>query len=199
MSTVGSGDKLNIDIEQVKQELKQSLSEKRYIHSVGVMQRAEELAKIYGIDVEIAKIVGLTHDIAKEFSKEEALKYAQENGIEIDEIEKEQPGLLHTKNGAHLCKNKYGFTDQMQKAIEYHATGDVNMKLLDKIIFVADKTEPYRKVNDLDYIVKLSNENLDEAMIYIIDKSMIKTMEKQELIHPKSILTRNALILQKRK
>jgi len=190
---------MNIDIEQVKQELRQILSEKRYIHSIGVMERTEELAKIYGIDVELAKIVGLTHDIAKEFSKEESLRYAQENGIEVDEIEKAQPGLLHTKIGAHLCKNKYNFTYQMQKAIRYHATGDIDMELFDKIIFVADKTEPYRKFNDLDYIVNLSNENLDEAMIYIIDKSLKKTMEKGELIHPKSISTRNALILQKRK
>ena len=65
---------MNIDIKQIEQELKQTLSEKRYIHSLGVMERAEELAKIYGMDEDQAKIVGLLHDIAKEFTKEEALK-----------------------------------------------------------------------------------------------------------------------------
>lgn len=188
---------MKINIEQIKQDLKEILSEKRYIHSIGVMKRAEELAIIYGVNVEQAKIVGLAHDIAKEFSREDALKYAKENSIEVDEIERAQPGLLHTKIGAHICKEKYDFTEEMQKAIEYHATGDSNMNLFDKIIFVADKTEPYRKFDDLDYIVNLSNENLDEAMIYIIDKSLVKTMEKGELIHPKSISTRNALIIKK--
>lgn len=190
---------MNIDIEQIKEELKKSLSEKRYIHSIGVMERAEELAKIYNLDVEQAKIVGLTHDIAKEFSNEESLRYAQENGIEFDDIEKSQPSLLHGKVGAHVCKVKYNFTDQMQKAIQYHTTGDENMDVLAKIIFIADKTERYRRFDDLDYIVNLSNQNLEDAIIYIIDKAMIKTMQKGELIHPKSISTRNALILQKHK
>ena len=160
---------MKIDIEQIKQELEKNLSEKRYIHSIGVMERAEELAQIYGLDVEKAKIVGLAHDIAKELTKEEALKYAEENNIELDEIEKVAPYLLHAKIGAHLCKTKYGFTKEMQQAIEYHTTGAVNMSLLDKIIFVADKTESNRNFDDLDYIVKLSNENIDDGVIYIID------------------------------
>ena len=44
------------------------LSEKRYMHSVGVMRKAEQLAKKYGIDVNKAKLAGLAHDIAKEMS-----------------------------------------------------------------------------------------------------------------------------------
>ena len=43
-------------IDKIKQELKESLSEKRYIHSLGTMERAEELAKIYGVDVEKARL-----------------------------------------------------------------------------------------------------------------------------------------------
>lgn len=59
-------------IDKIKQELKESLSEKRYIHSLGTMERAEELAKIYGVDIEKARLAGLTHDIAKEMTKEES-------------------------------------------------------------------------------------------------------------------------------
>lgn len=189
---------MKINIEEVKQELKERLSEKRYIHSLGVMERAEQLAKIYGADIEQAKLVGLTHDIAKEMTKEEAIEYAKQHGIVVDEIEEKQPSLLHGKNGADMTKEKYGFTEEMQKAIEYHTTGDETMDLLAKIIFVADKTEPYRKFDELEYIVNLSNQDMDEAIIYIIDKALEKTMKKKELIHPKSISTRNALILQKR-
>ena len=38
-------------IEQIKKELKNMLSEKRYIHSIGVMEMASELAKIYNVDI----------------------------------------------------------------------------------------------------------------------------------------------------
>ena len=77
------------DIEKIKEDLKQILSERRYEHSIGVMNMAEELAKIYKVDIEIAKIAGLLHDNAKEMTKEEMFKYVEENNIEITEFEKE--------------------------------------------------------------------------------------------------------------
>ena len=60
----------NIEVEEllkrIDSDLKSTLSEKRYKHSLGVMKKAEELALIYGVDVNIAKLTGLAHDIGKE-------------------------------------------------------------------------------------------------------------------------------------
>ena len=78
---------MKFDIEKILEDVKNTLSEKRYIHSIGVMKQAEYLAKKYGQDVEIAKAVGIAHDIAKELTEEEKIKYVEENKIEIDEIE----------------------------------------------------------------------------------------------------------------
>ena len=78
------------DIEKIKEDLKQILSERRYEHSIEVMNIAEELAKIYKVDIEIAKIAGLLHDNAKEMTKEEMFKYVEENNIEITEIERQR-------------------------------------------------------------------------------------------------------------
>ena len=44
------------NIEKIKKDLKQVLSERRYEHSIGVMNMAEEFAKIYKVDIETAKI-----------------------------------------------------------------------------------------------------------------------------------------------
>ena len=52
-------------IERIKNDLKENLTEYRYIHSLGVMEMAEELAKVYNVDVESARIAGLLHDISK--------------------------------------------------------------------------------------------------------------------------------------
>ena len=65
------------NIEKIKKDLKQVLSERRYEHSIGVMNMAEEFAKIYKVDIETAKIAGLLHDNAKEMTKEEMLKYVE--------------------------------------------------------------------------------------------------------------------------
>ena len=74
-------------IERIKNDLKENLTEYRYIHSLGVMEMAEELAKVYNVDVESARIAGLLHDIAKEMTKEESLEYVEKNNIAIDEVE----------------------------------------------------------------------------------------------------------------
>ena len=68
-------------IEEIKNELRNILSEKRYLHSIGVMEKAIELAKIFGEDEEKAGYVGLVHDIAKEMTEEELLEYANKNNI----------------------------------------------------------------------------------------------------------------------
>ena len=190
-------------LKKINEAVKKELSEKRYKHSVGVMEKAEELAKIYGADVNNAKLVGLAHDIGKELSREEKLQYAKENNIEIDEIEKINVGLLHGKIGADICKKRYGFTEDMQAAIKYHTTGSgkKEMTLLEKIIFLADKIEENRRYKDenkmaeLEELRELAKKNLDLATIKAIDNSLIYTIQKGELIHPDSVLTRNGLIL----
>ena len=82
----------NISVEEllnrINNDLKNTLSEKRYKHSLGVMKKAEELASIYGIDTNVAKLTGLAHDIGKEFSDEEMLKYAKENNLDTNENKK---------------------------------------------------------------------------------------------------------------
>ncbi len=194
----------NIEVEEllkrIDSDLKSTLSEKRYKHSLGVMKKAEELALIYGVDVNIAKLTGLAHDIGKEFSDEEMLKYAKENNIEVDSLEEVNVGLLHAKIGADICKKKYNFTEEMQNAIKYHTVGNENMDLLAKIIFVADKTEEGRnykkeeKNEQLQKVRELSKIDINEALLYEIDSSLIYTIQKHKLVHTDSILTRNKLI-----
>ncbi len=188
-------------LRKINQDIQRELSEKRYNHSIGVMKKAEELAKLYKVNINKAKLVGLAHDIGKELSKEDKLKYVKENDIEIDRIEKINVGLLHGKIGADICKKRYDFTEDMQDAIKFHTTGNKDMDLLAKIIFVADKIEEGRKYKDknkmqeLELIREAAKENLDEAMLGLIDSSLIYTMQKKNLIHPDSISTRNQLII----
>ena len=55
----------NLTIEEIKEKLKSCLSEERYLHSIGVMEKAVELAKQFNCDVEKAQLAGLLHDCAK--------------------------------------------------------------------------------------------------------------------------------------
>lgn len=186
-------------IEKIKKDLKENLSEKRYTHSIGVMNMAVELAQYYNADVETAKIAGLLHDIAKEMTPDEKIKYVEENNILIDEVERINTPILHGKIGADIAKRKYGVKEQIQKAIEYHTTTSPDMDIIAKIVYVSDKIEINRKSEDYDieYERNLAKKSLDETIIYIIDSNIKSLVNKGKLIHPKSIETRNKLIIDK--
>lgn len=184
-------------IEKVNYDIRNSLSEKRYIHSVNVMKRAEELAIKFNVDISKAKLVGLAHDIGKEI--DDKINYALEHGIEIDEIEKKNPELLHSKIGAQICGKKYNFPHDMQNAIKYHTTGNPEMDDLAKVLFVADKTERGRTYLDFKTISKKEKEGLNAEIIYLIDQSILYTIEKGELLHIDSIYTRNRFLCEVKK
>lgn len=185
-----------MNYEEIENEVKNILTEKRFIHSQGVAKRAAELAKIYGEDEKKARLIGITHDIAKEMPKEEAIKYAQENGIIFDEIEKNEPGLWHSKLGANIVEKKYGFTKDMSQAILYHTTGNVNMNKMDKIIYLADKTEEGRTKINLKEAIEISNRDLNEGVLYIAGFSINYSINKKSLIHPDTINLMNKIIIE---
>lgn len=186
-------------IEQIKNDLKQNLSERRYEHSIGVMEMCGELAKIYNVDVDTAMLAGILHDNAKEMSPEELIKYVDDNNINITEVERINTKVLHGKVGADIAKKKYGVSKQVQQAIEYHTTTNPNMTTLDKIVYVSDKIELTRKSDtyDIEEERKLAKTDLDSAVILIINSNIKSLIEKDKLIRPESIETRNKLMIEK--
>lgn len=187
----------NMRIENLKEDLKQTLSEKRYIHSIGVMEMAMELAKIYNVDVESAQIAGLLHDNAKEMTDEEMLQYVKKNNIKVSETEKNSIKLLHGKIGADIAKKKYGVSEEIANAIEYHTTTNPNMDTLAKIVYVSDKIELNRKTEKYDVEVerKIAKESLDKAMLLIINDVTKYLIDQNKLIAIESIETRNKLLM----
>lgn len=183
-----------MNLNQIVEYVKQNLSEKRYNHSVSVMERAEELALKYGVDVEIAKKIGIAHDIAKELTEEEKLKYVKDNNIEIDEIEKINTGLLHAKIGKDIAIKKFGFNESMGQAIANHTTGNKDMDIYSKILFIADRTSADRNFEDLEYLNLLVDKGIDEAVLYILDKKIELQIKKRASIHINGIIARNSLL-----
>ena len=186
-----------MEYKEIENDVKSVLSEYRFIHSLGVAKKAIELAKIYGVQEEIAKKVGIAHDIAKEMTDEEMIEYAKANNIRIDEIETVKPSLLHGKIGADIAAKKFGFTQDMINAIKWHTTGRENMSMLEKIIYVADKTEENRKGTrfNLEKSRELSTQNIDETLIFLMNEFITYNVKNEWLIHPETIKARNDLLL----
>lgn len=172
-----------VEYEVIYEDVKNTLSEKRFRHSEGVVERAIEYAKIYGANEKEVKLAAIAHDIAKEIPKDEIIKYAEKIGVELDEIEKINLNLPHAKLGAKICKDKYGFTEDMANAVKYHTTGRENMSLLEKIIYLADATEPGRTYFNIQYYVDLIKKDIDRGLFEVAKWSIENITSREGILH----------------
>lgn len=173
--------------EEVYEDIKRELSEERFHHSVCVMERCIEYAKIHGEDIEKAKLVGIAHDIAKEIPKESRIKIAEEHGVKLDAFEKENLSLIHAKLGAKICKEKFGFSDDMCEAIASHTTAKPNMTKLQKILYLADYSEASRNFQEAIISYKTGKQNLDEAYFIALIGKIKFMLDSKIAIHQDSI------------
>jgi len=179
------------NIDEVEKIVRERLSEKRFNHSKSVENYCRLLAEKYGEDEEKAMLIGIAHDIAKEIPVEEKIAYCLKNNIFIDEIEKKSPELLHGKIGADIAEKELEFDDSMCRAIKYHTTGKVGMDKLAKILFVADSIADDRNWDGIEEGRKVAMENLDEAILFFLNHTIIYTIQKNLSIHPDSVYLRN--------
>lgn len=163
-----------ICIKDLKKDLKKEMDDSRFEHTLGVMYTCGALAMRYGYDLDKAMLAGLMHDCAKCMPNAKKLKMAEKNHLEISDLERKNPFMLHAKLGALLAKKKYDIDDEeILSAIRWHTTGRPNMTLLDKIVYVADYIEPKRdKAPNLPVIRQMAFVDLDKALLKILDDTL---------------------------
>ena len=161
-------------IKDLKKELKKEMDDSRYEHTLGVMYTCAALAMRYNYDLEKAMLAGLLHDCAKCMPNAKKLKMAEKHHLEISELERKNPFMLHAKLGAFLAKKKYDIEEEeILDAIRWHTTGRPQMTLLDKIVYVADYIEPKRdKAPNLAVIRQMAFTNLDDALLKILTDTL---------------------------
>ena len=160
---------------EIKKKLKKSQDKERYEHTTGVMYTAGCLAMAHGYYLEKAMLAGLLHDCAKCIPNDEKLALCKEHNILVTPVEAENPFLLHAKLGAFLAESEYNITDpDVLHAIKVHTTGEPDMNILDKIIFIADYIEPGRnKAPNLEKVRKLAFHDLNACMAQILRDTLM--------------------------
>lgn len=183
-------------------KLKATQHERRFNHTLGVVSEAERLAPKFGVDVEKAKLTALLHDCAKNLDKatgEDFFVLCQRYGVKLDECAKNESALVHAFLGAAVAYKEYGIEDnEILEAIYYHTTARANMTPLEKLIYIADMTEPGRTIEQAKEIRRLVEDDIDEALIYAIGCSIKHVIKKGTLIHPDSVHALNYLIEHRR-
>ena len=166
---------------------RESLSDKRYSHTLRVAETAERLADVHGLDPAKARLAGLLHDLARETDGDELLRIAAERGVPIGDPEREKPMLLHGPVAAELSESNLGVRDEaVLEAIRVHTTGTPGMGPLSLAVFVADKIEPGREGEWVEELRSLAEKDLREAAKRSLKSSVSYNEGKGRAIHPRS-------------
>lgn len=181
-----------MSIDEIKGKLQQTLSTKRFTHSIMVMEAAVQLAHKYGGDVEKAALSGLIHDCAKELAPEVTFDLCHKHGIVVDEIMRKQPKLLHGMVGSYFARDMFEVNcPDVLSAVADHTMGRPGMDKLACIVFVADYIEATRDFPGVDEIREAAQQSLEMAILTGIDRSIAGILDKRELLHPRTVETRN--------
>ena len=188
------GAEKHFDKESVTETLKSRLNPKRFAHVLGVAETAVKYARLYGADVEKAEIAGLLHDCTKDYSYETHLELLKAYGVNAKHEDKKEP-IIHSVTAPISAKYDFGIEDtEILDSLRYHTTGRAEMTLLDKIIYVADFTEPTRNYSDVDFYRKKAEDNLDEALFLGMKWIIRDKIDNDRFLHPDSVKMFNSML-----
>jgi len=168
-----------------------TLSAKRFSHTLAVAAEARRLARIHGLDEDRAEMAGLLHDCAKCMPLKEMQRLAQENRLTDDPSLMESGSLLHAIAGAYVAEKEYAVSDPaVLDAIRYHTTGAPGMTRLDMAVWLADAIEPTRAPFPLlEEVRALAETSLEKALITSMEGTLRYVRKKGENVHPATMRT----------
>ncbi|MDR0325396.1 MAG: bis(5'-nucleosyl)-tetraphosphatase (symmetrical) YqeK [Oscillospiraceae bacterium] len=127
--------------EELLSLLRERLSPRRVLHTLGVEAVAVCMAARWGADTEAASSAALLHDMTKEAPDQ--LQLLRYYGILPSEWGETVPNVYHALTGAAFA-GELGYDEELVSAVRWHATGRAGMTVLEKILFIADMADPFR-------------------------------------------------------
>jgi predicted HD superfamily hydrolase involved in NAD metabolism len=180
--------------EEALEIVRPQLTDHRYIHTLGVLETSLLLAKKYGADAKKAELAAIFHDYAKFRPKEEMRQIVKDERLP-ENLLYYGTELLHAPVGAYLVKKEAGIDDEeVLGAIYYHTTGNVNMSILEKVIFLADYIEPNRHFPGVEEVREMALLDLENACLMAVRNTIQFLIRQNQKIYPLSIATYNGLM-----
>lgn len=185
---------MEVNVELLKQQVQEQMPEQRWMHTLGVLNTAIDLAERYGADVFKAKVAAIIHDVAKYWDADRQRQMIIDGGGDQDLLNYPMT-LWHAEVAGIVATQQFGITDEdTLNAIKYHTTGRANMSLLEKVICLADIIEPGRNFEGVDTIRQKAKENLDSALLLAFDHTLHFLIARRQKLHPLTIMARNDLL-----
>ena len=199
------------EISSLREQVRDTMSEKRFTHTAAVEKMAVRLAELYVPEkTSLLRVAALLHDMTKEYTVERQREICCAYGLACSAEDERSPKTFHAKTAALLIPTHHPrfAHPEVIDCVRWHTTGRVNMTLCEKIIYLADYIDESRKFKDCVILREyfwganpeaMSGEerlrHLNRTLILSYDMTMRGLLEEGALISPDTVLARNDLLL----
>lgn len=138
---------------------KNLMSEKRWLHTVGVAKICAENAQRADLSEEQAITMAALHDVAKYLDDSHPLLrgFVCPEGV--------PPPVVHQYAGAYVAEHAFGVTDRvLLDAIACHTSGKPAMTKADTLLFLADVLEESRTFEGVEELRALFKEDMQKCL-----------------------------------
>ena len=190
-------------IEEALKEIKTIVNiivpEYRLPHIRGCAKFAVTLAKIHGLNEEIAEFLGLAHDIFRDLPGDKLIKISKGYNIKPTKEQLLHPILLHGKLAAEFVKFRFNiFDEDLLNALTYHTSGYKDFGVYGKLLFLADSLEETRNYPKVNYLRELAFKDINLAYFEVLKNKLIYAIERDLFILNESLEAWNNLIKERK-
>lgn len=154
----------------------------RYEHSLNVADMCVTLVERFNLDIshDDAYLCGLLHDYSKFSTDSEYEEIILEYSLDFNLLKLPRK-VWHAIMGRYFINRDLMINDEnILSAIEFHATGKMNMTPLQEVLFISDFIEKSREGEMFEKAKQIANTSIKEAVFFIL-KSKIDHIKKRGL------------------
>lgn len=187
-------DVISYSRDELIEKVRMKMSNKRFQHVLRVEDMSLILAKKNNVSLEKASIAALVHDYGKERPDDDYIELIKKNNLDTD-LMKYGNAIWHGLLGSYFIENELQIKDEdILQAVQLHTTGAAEMSGLDCVLYVADYVEVGRQFPEVDKARDLALRNLDDAVAFETEQTLLYLIQKKALVYPKTLETYNAWV-----
>ncbi len=197
----------------LRKHVGQTLSPKRFAHTVAVEEMVVRLCALYCPEEELPlRAAALLHDRTKELSTEEQIALSKQLGLPVSQGDKLSPKTFHARTASALIPVEYPqfAHPTVVSAVRWHTTGHAGMTLTEKLLYLADYIDDSRTFPSCVMLRKsfwdadpasMSKEAreslLCDVLLLSYDMTIHDLLAEKHPIDADTIASRNELLAQK--
>ena len=200
-------------LDNLREELSEKMSAKRYRHTLEVEKMAERLGGLYAPEkIPVLRAAALLHDLTKEYSPDRQLAICAQKDLPLDRSDLYAVKTLHAMTAAAVIPEQYPdlADEEILACVRWHTTGHGGMTLCEQLIYLADYIDMSRTFEDCvtlrDFFFDAHPEKMNaeerlahlrDTMILSFDMTIRGLLESGKPISIHTMDARNELICER--